>query len=208
MKYSETIYIVEDDNILRAILADRLIKSNYQVSSYSCAQQFIDAYNPCLPGCLLLDINLPAMSGLELQQELIARDATIPIIFLTGHADVSSSVQALKAGAVDFLEKPFKFESLLASVEQAIGKDRMMRAISLSITDTKARFSLLTEREYEVLEILVSGAGNVSNKVIAKELGISYRTVDHHRARIMQKTNAGSVTELCLLANKAGLVSL
>jgi len=202
---SVTIFIVEDDARVRAPLEKILQRKHYRSLSFESAHQFLDYYQSDLPGCLLLDINMPDMNGLELQHELAKRNCTIPIVFITGCGDVSMTVQALKAGAVDFIEKPYRIDTLINSIDQALLKDQQTRATIEHINHYKKRFVSLTEREYEVLEILVSRAGNASSKDIARQLGISHRTVEQHRARIMEKTGCDSATELCLIADKVGL---
>jgi len=207
MNVSETIYLVEDDAELRARLFEILTKSNYHTIAFESALQFVEHYQTDQPGCLVLDIDMPTMNGLELQQELKRRQCTIPIVFITGYGDVDKTVQALKAGAVNFLEKPFRHHLLIESIESALNEDRQVRALAVKNLEIRERFTKLTDRENEILELVVSSAGRLSNKEIANQLGISYRTVDQHRARIKEKTAASSVAELCLLANKIGLVS-
>ena len=199
-----TVFLVDDDSGVRSLLVASLEHHGLRVRAFDCAAAFLEAYSQEQAGCLVLDLSMPGMNGLELQQELIHRKLSIPIIFITGHADIPQTVRALKAGAVDFLEKPFRQEVLLERIDEAFSKDQKIRAEKSRDLSNQSRFARLTDREIEVLRLLVSGTASLSNKVVARKLDISHRTVDHHRARIMEKTGAHSITELARLAQLAG----
>lgn len=202
-----TVFLVDDDPAIRKSMPRALGKRGLNVETFESAQSFLDNYQADRSGCLVLDLRLPAMDGLELQQELAQRNMSIPIIFITGHGDIPHSVQALKAGAIDFLEKPFRQETLLQRIEEAFAEDQKLRAAKRQEDTMHSRFARLTDRERDVMRLLVSGPANPSSKEIARELSISHRTIDHHRARVMEKTGARSIAELVRMAHLAGLVS-
>ncbi len=206
-EHEQTIFLVDDDPAVRRSLSSALGKRGYSVTTFESAGQFLEAYDIERPGCLLLDLSMPGMTGLELQQALGEAGIEIPIIFITGQGDIPQSVQAIKAGAVDFLEKPFKLEILLERVREAFAIDSQVRDERGRQEAVRLRFERLTGRELEVMRLVISGAGAMSSKEIARELGISHRTVDHHRARIMEKTAARSVADLARLARSIGLGS-
>ncbi len=185
------------------MLVASLEHHEFPVQAYASAESFLDAYDPSQPGCLVLDLSMPDMNGLELQQELILRKLNIPIIFITGTADIPQAVQALKAGAVEFIEKPFRHEVLLRRIEDAFKLDIAMREEQSENISIQLKLDRLTDRETDVLRLLVSGTASLSSKEIARKLDISHRTVDHHRARIMEKTNSHSITELARMVDKA-----
>ena len=160
---------------------------------FATAEEFLNACHPDRPGCLLLDVRMPGMSGLNLQEELAARHYTLPIIVMTGFAEVATAVRALKTGAIDFIEKPFSSEFLLERIRQAIDADRQARDAQAWRSQVAERFALLTARERAVMELVVAGK---ANKVIAGELGLSAKTVEVHRANVMKKTGADSVADL------------
>jgi FixJ family two-component response regulator len=160
---------------------------------YASAQEFLAAYDAHQPGCLLLDIRMPGMSGMDLQQELNLRGAVIPVIFMSGHADIPMAVEAMQHGAFDFLQKPFRDQDLLDRIQRAIAKDAERRVALGERARIKTHLESLTEREREVLDLLTLGK---QNKVIAQELGVSPRTIEIHRARVMEKMDAQSVAEL------------
>lgn len=193
MKSSCKIYIVDDDDAVRESLALLLTAHGKDVQTYSSALDFLDAYQTDIPSVLIVDIRMPQMSGLELQDELLRRDAPIPIIFITGHGDIPMAVSTLQKGASDFLEKPFserelrqKIDILCAKAEQLIERHRYH-------THRKTLLDRLTEREYAVLERISAGR---LNKQIADDLGISIKTVEAHRANVMEKLEANTVAEL------------
>lgn len=198
-----TIFIVDDDSAIRDSLGLSLRKAGFTVESYASAEDFLRIYKAERRGCiLLLDIRMPGMSGMELQKYLSEQGMEIPIIFVTGHGDVPTSVRAIKRGAVDFLEKPFSREDLISRIEEALEQDALMRDRSDANAVVLRRFERLTPREREVMTQVVSGK---ANKVIARELGMSYRTVETHRARVMEKMNARSLVELVDTAIVCGI---
>lgn len=203
MTYEPAVFLVDDDASVRDAVGLLLEALGLAVKTYSSAQAFLDSYESDWSGCMVLDITMPGMSGLRLQEELINRQIEIPIIFLTGHGDVRQSAKAFKAGAIDFLEKPFKDEELLERIREAIEIDTYNRDQKARVLAIKSRFLRLTPREQQVMLHVISGK---SNKEIARELEISHRTIDIHRARIMEKMNAKSLAELITMAASSGLV--
>jgi two-component system response regulator FixJ len=188
-----TVFIVDDDAPVRDGLKLLLRSVGHRVETYGSAQEFLDAYADDRPGCLVLDVRMPGMSGLDLQERLNERRAILPIIFITGHGDVPMAVEALQAGALDFLQKPFRDQELLDRIASALDKDAANRRELLELKQVAARFAELTPRERSVMNLVVQGK---SNKVIAGDLDISQRTVEIHRARVMEKTQAGSLAHL------------
>lgn len=188
-----TVHVVDDDPAVRASVSFLLETVGFAVFSYESAAAFLAQLATIQPGCLLTDIRMPDMDGLQLQQTLIARGVAIPVIMMTGHGDVAVAVQALKAGAVDFLEKPFSDDDLIAAVRNAATQSETLAAAGAEARAIVARFGALTPREQEVFGGLAAGK---SNKVIAYDLGISARTVEVHRARVMEKMAARSLSEL------------
>ncbi len=176
-----------------------LSQKGIEVEPFDSATAFLEAYSADMDGCLLLDLSMPGMTGLELQQELVKSAAGIPIIFITGDGKIPQSVQAIKAGAIDFLEKPFDMDTLLSRIDEAFAESAIRRAEDEYRSSIRARFDTLTERERDVMRLLIADPA-ASSKTIAATLGISHRTVDHHRARIMAKTQSRSVAELARLA--------
>ena len=193
MNKNPMVIVVDDDSGVRNAMRALLKSVGLNSLLYSSAQEFLAAYDPNQPGCLLLDIRMPGMSGMELQQELNLRGAVIPVIFMSGHADIPMAVEAMQHGAFDFLQKPFRDQDLLDRIQRAIAKDGERRQALGQQTRIKAHLESLTEREREVLDLLTLGK---QNKVIAQELGVSPRTIEIHRARVMEKMNAQSVAEL------------
>lgn len=193
MKDDATVFVVDDDAGVRDSLRWVIESAGLRVETFACAPDFLDAYNPSRPGCLVLDIRMPGMSGMDLQKELVARDIDIGIIFITAHATVATAVHAMRAGAVDFITKPFSDQALLDRVTECIERARRRYRHSLERADMAARFALLTPREHEIMSDVVSGK---SNKVIAAERNISQKTVEAHRAKMMQKLQARSLAEL------------
>jgi len=190
------VYIVDDELAVRDALA-LLIKSTGQaVSSFQSAEDFLNNYCSDLPGCLVLDVRMPGMNGLDLQQELAKRQITVPIIFISGHAEISDSAKAFRAGAVDFLEKPFDNVVLIERIDEAIYKDKAKRKERTEISEIQRRIDRLTVREKEVLNLIV---GNYSNKEVARLLDVSHRTIEVHRARIMEKMEAENIAELMMV---------
>jgi FixJ family two-component response regulator len=188
-----TVFVVDDDEAVRDSLALLLRSVELAVATFSSANEFLDSYDPAAPGCLILDVRLPGMSGLELQQRLADDGADLPIVFITGHGDVPMAVRAMRRGAVDFLQKPFSDQELLDRVQQALAEQSQRRQQSESKAEIAQRIRSLTPREHEVMELIVEG---LANKVIANRLGTSQRTVEVHRANVMRKMQADSVARL------------
>jgi two-component system response regulator FixJ len=197
-----TVFLIDDDEDIRRALQRALEKRGYSVQSHASAASFLADFDPDRPGCLLLDYGMPGMNGLELQKHLNALGATIPVVFITGHGGVPESVQAIKAGAVDFLEKPFRQADLVERIETtfAIARERLDH--DERDRCLRARFNLLTARELEIVERMIARPSEISSKELASALGISPRTVDHHRARILEKMSVRSVAELIALATR------
>jgi two-component system, LuxR family, response regulator FixJ len=188
-----TIFVVDDDEGVRNSLRFLLKSVGLATRAFASADEFLSAYRPDQPGCLVLDVRMPGMSGLELQQQLNLRGAVVPVIFITGHGDVPMAVEAMQQGAFDFLQKPFRDQELIDRIQRALEGDAKSRAALAEHDKIRARLDSLTEREREVLGLLTSGK---QNKTMAAELGLSQRTVEIHRARIMEKTGAGSLAQL------------
>lgn len=188
-----TIFVVDDDQAVRDSLALLVQSAGLHVETFASAQDFLDAYRPERPGCLITDIRMPGMSGLDLQERLSADHCHIPVIVLTGFGDVPAAVRALKGGAIDFVEKPFNPQGLLDLLQQAIVRDAELREQAEREAEVAERMALLTPREHEVMALVVAGK---ANKVIAIDLSISERTVELHRARIMKKMRVRSLAEL------------
>jgi FixJ family two-component response regulator len=188
-----TVHVVDDDEPLRTALARLLRTKGYEVRTYASAGDFLITPPAGGQGCLILDLRMPGPSGLALQEALDRYAVTLPIVFLTGHGDVASSVRAMKAGAVDFLTKPVEPDVLLQAVAVALGRDGELRASRADLAIAKARWATLTERERDVFDRVVAGT---LNKVIAADLGITERTVKAHRHEVMAKMGAGSLAEL------------
>lgn len=189
----QTIYIVDDDEALRDSLVWLLESNDYRAKSFSSAEEFLEHYDADMAGCLLLDIRMPGMSGLELHEYLRRRHATLPVIFITGHGDVQMAVAALKKGAADFVEKPFSDREMLALIESCLSDERESRDRLRQDAAVARKLDQLTAREAEVLDLIIAGR---LNKQIADDLGISIKTVEVHRARVMEKMKARSLAEL------------
>lgn len=198
---ASTVFIVDDDRALRESLDWLLESVRLPARTFASAQEFLDAFDGKQPGCLVLDVRTPGMSGLELLDKLMAEKAGIRVILLTAHADVPMAVRALKAGAVDFLTKPFNSQELLDRIQVALEHDRRRRTEEARIAILSERFAALTPREYEVMRLVVAGC---PNKEIAAELGVSAKTVEAHRNKVMEKTRADSVAELVRMAIVCG----
>ncbi len=187
------VFIVDDDEAVRNSLR-LLVKSvGLSATALVSAQEFLVSYDPLQPGCLVLDVRMPGMSGLELQQQLNARGAVIPVIFITGHGDVPMAVEAMQQGAFDFLQKPFRDQDLMDRIQRALEKDRANRAELGERSRIREQYETLTPREREVLALVTSGK---ANKVMAADLGLSQRTIEIHRARVMEKMGASSLAHL------------
>jgi FixJ family two-component response regulator len=190
---SARVYIVEDDEAVRDSLQLVLQSIGYKVATYDSATRFIECWTPDMAGCLVLDIRMPGMNGMELQRRLNERNSILPIIFVTGHGDVPMAVEAMQQGAIDFVQKPYREQELLEKIERAFALDRNNRSSLQSQQDIAERLASLTPRELDVLRLMVEGK---ANKVIAIDLNISQRTVEIHRARVMEKLNANSLAHL------------
>jgi len=192
-----TIFVVDDDEGVRNSIRFLLKSVGLATRTLSSASEFLESYKSRQSGCLVLDVRMPGMSGLELQQQLNLRGAVIPVIFITGHGDIPMAVEAMQHGAFDFLQKPFRDQDLIDRIQRALERDARNRAALTQHDRIRARFESLTPREREVLSLMTSGK---PNKVMAGELGVSQRTVEIHRARVMEKTGAGSLAQLVRMA--------
>lgn len=188
-----TVMVIDDDEAVRSSLKLLLRSVKLPVTVYSSAQEFLPKYMVDQPGCLIVDVRMPGMSGLELQQQLNLRGAMVPVIFITGHGDISMAVEAMRQGAFDFIPKPFRDQDLLDRVQKALEKDAKNRREISQTGHIKKQFETLTPREREVLELVTSGK---PNKVMAADLGVSQRTIEIHRARVMEKMGANSLAQL------------
>jgi two-component system, LuxR family, response regulator FixJ len=188
-----TVMVVDDDSGVRNAMRLLLKSVGLECALFSSAQEFIAQYQPEQPGCLVLDIRMPAMSGLELQQQLNLRGAVIPVIFMTGHGDIPMAVEAMQHGAFDFLQKPFREQDLIDRIQRAILKDDELRKSLGENSRIRSHLESLTPREREVLDLMTKGK---QNKEIGQDLGVSPRTVEIHRARVMEKMGAHSIAEL------------
>jgi len=197
--YANTVFVVDDDDAARLGLERLLVSDGHNVRAYASAEEYLHALDPGVPGCLILDLAMPGQSGLELQAHLAARQVEIPIVFLTGHGDVPASVRALKAGAVDFLEKPADAVALLQAVRTALQRDAELRAAREELRTLRERYERLSRRERQVFALVTDGR---LNKQAAHELGITERTVKLHRAAVLTKMGANSLAELARMAER------
>jgi RNA polymerase sigma factor (sigma-70 family) len=193
------VFIVDDDPGLLQSLARLIRSAGIEVKTFASPRELLDQDQPPGPGCLVLDIHLPGLNGLELQQELAARKICTPIIFITGQGDIPTSVKAMKGGAIDFLTKPFKATDLLTGIQEAFKKDRQYRTLQVETDKIRERIQSLTPREREVLNLVVTG---MMNKQIAAELGASEKTIKVHRSRVMRKMQVASVADLVRAAER------
>ena len=196
------VFVIDDDPSMREALRSLFRSVGRQVEVFGSASEFLESEIPDVTSCLLLDIRLPRLSGLDFQAELTKAGIHIPIIFMTGHGDIPMTVKAMKAGAVDFLSKPFRDQDMLDAVERAIENDRKRRGDAKAISDVRARFALLSPREREVLALVVAG---LMNKQIAAEIGIAEITVKIHRGHVMKKMGAKSLADLVRMAETLGI---
>ncbi len=197
MTSEPTVFVVDDDQAMRTSLQWLIESIGMPVKTFDSADAFLAGYHPGGAGCLLLDVRMPGMSGLELQGYLAREGYRLPVIMITGHGDVAMAVKAMKSGAVDFIEKPFHDEDLLRSIRNALDFDRKQRANRETRAEVAARLSELTPREHEVMAMVTDGK---ANKEIAAELGVSAKTVEAHRARVMEKMRADSLADLVRMA--------
>jgi len=192
-EYSPTVFLVDDDEAVRDSLGLLMKSVGLTSRSFASAGEFLAEYDPDSPGCLVLDIRMPGMSGMELQQKLIEMRAILPIIFITGHGDIPMAVEAMQRGAVDFIPKPFRDHELLDRINKALEDDRKNRDALVEREEVEKRIAKLTPREKQVLDLVVQGK---ANKVIAGDLAVSQRTVEIHRARVMEKMQSRSLAHL------------
>lgn len=193
------VFVVDDDEVVRNTIGQLIESVDIKSKVFTSAREFLDSYDPVQPGCLVLDVRMPGMSGIQLQAKLKEKDIHIPIIFITGHGDVPMAVRAVKDGAVDFIEKPFRNQALLDQIQEALARDSQTRHEQSIHKAAKDKLDLLTKRELQVLDLVKGGK---SNKVIANTLGVSQRTIEGHRANIMEKLEVESVAELVTFVDR------
>ena len=198
------IFVVDDDMLMRKALSSLIRSAGLDVVVFSSANEFLAQKSPEVPACLVLDVYLPDMSGMELQQELARKHNNIPIIFITGHGDIPMSVRAMKAGAVEFLPKPFRDQDLLDAIQQAIKRDAKALEQRSEVAKLQSRYELLTPREREVMGLVIRG---MLNKQIASQLGAAEITIKVRRGQVMQKMQAESLADLMRMAGRLGLVN-
>jgi FixJ family two-component response regulator len=196
------VFVVDDDVGTRESLKNLIRSVGLRVETFASAQDFLRSTRPDVPGCLVLDVRLPGLSGLDLQKRMAEAEMEIPIVFITGHGDIPMSVRAMKAGAVEFLTKPFRDQELLDAIQQAVERDRNARQQRAEIEELRSRYRLLTPRERDVMALVVTG---LLNKQIAGELGTSEASVKVHRQHVMEKMQAGSLAALVRMADRVGI---
>src|SRR5712691_5575595 len=199
-----TIVVIDDDASMRRALENLLKSVGFAVELFASPQEFLQSQRPDRPGCIVLDVRFPGRSGLDMQRDLATANTQLPIIFITGYGDIPMSVRAMKAGAVEFLTKPFRDQDLLDAVGTALERDQARRAGDLRLAELSARFDMLTARERQVMSLVVAGR---LNKQIAGELGVSEMTVKMHRRQVMRKMQAGGVAQLVRLADQIGIAA-
>ncbi|MEA3179898.1 MAG: hypothetical protein QOI59_3421 [Gammaproteobacteria bacterium] len=196
------VFVIDDDPSMRGSLEDLVVSVGLQVRPFASPQDFLQSKLPDAPSCLVLDVRLPGMSGLAFQKELARLGVGLPVIFITGHGDIPMSVRAMKAGAVEFLTKPFHDQELLDAIHTAIERDRDRRQEAVLVADLQQRYATLTERERQIMTLVVIGR---ANKQVAAELNLSEMTVKVHRGQVMRKMHAGSLPELVRMADRLGV---
>lgn len=204
MTYEPTVFIVDDDPAVRDSLRWLLESMRLRVATFDSAEAFLKFYTMHMVGCLVLDVRMPGMSGLQLQQHLTKQQHALPIIFITGHGDIPMAVRAMQAGAKYFLEKPFEDQLLLDYVNEALALDKENQQARLRLTTIRARIANLTDRETEVMDLVIH---NHSNKEIAEKLGVSIKTVEFHRSHMMDKMHASSLIDLLNMVREATLAN-
>jgi FixJ family two-component response regulator len=195
------VFVIDDDPSMRLALEDLVRSVGLEVRAFAAPQEFLQSKPPDAPGCLVLDVRLPGMSGLTFQKELAKEGLALPVIFITGHGDIPMSVRAMKAGAVEFLTKPFHDQDLLDAIHAAIERDRKRRHEAVRVAELSERFATLSERERQIMTLVVIGR---ANKQIAAELALSEMTVKVHRGQVMRKMRAGSLPALVRMADRLG----
>ena len=196
------IVVIDDDASMRKALENLFKSVGFEVELFSSPQEFLQSERPNRPGCIVLDVRFPGRSGLDMQRDLANAEAQLPIIFITGYGDIPMSVRAMKAGAVEFLTKPFREQDLLDAVGTALEKDRTRRSGEMRLAELRSRYETLTARERQVMSLVVAGR---LNKQIAGELGVSEMTVKMHRRQVMRKMQAAGVAQLVRLADQLGI---